>query len=741
MMNKKWGGLRRAAVLFGIAAVGVLAVGAQAASANVIEICKSSANGMSGRSFQFSVTGAANTITVNGGRCSGPINVGALTQTTITEAQSNPPTDVYATTVRPSLRKVSENLASRSVTVTTGATTSSETLVTFTNQPAGGKFGTLKVCKLTQTPAYLGRLFSFSANGGPLVSTEANDAMDDPANWSCRILGTFPAGSNVNVHEAVPAGTEVQFIDTDPADALGNFNTSSGDAVVTVGAGVTVVMYDDEPTPPAGTGWLEICKDRAQLGHYETDWDVQGPFSFTVIDQADVHYSKTVLAGQCSEPFQVAAGIAEVTEGASPGFDLVDVFTIPDDRLLTTNLINRTADVEVPAADSSNDETQVHFVNKTQRGQLKVCKTLGPGSNDLVGQKFYFDIYGDNMQPLGVWITAQSQTQCVIVGNFPIGSTVDVEEDLDQSNGGAGEFIDVSGEGEITIAPGINTKTITNTARGLLEICKAAIRGASDGRTLAPVQITQPTFQFRVDGGGLINVRAGTCTPPMRVSVGAHTVSEVASTNYELDPGSPALALLGFNTNGGIVVSPADREVSRQLSSRSVTVNVPYGPNGETLVTFYNRVKVAQIKVCKAITSGSVDSLGHKTFTYTVYVGGNRYTVGPIAPGECQFVTDSFGNPRNFPILDAAGNHVSAAVLENGATDSTPTLGTFYVSALSLTGNDKNFSVLTNCQPALYSPTGQHCKTFTFSAVAVHIAWTLGTGPNVVTFTNTAGDP
>ena len=42
---------------------------------------------------------------------------------------------------------------------------------------------------------------------------------------------------------------------------------------------------------------------------------------------------------------------------------------------------------------------------------------------------------------------------------------------------------------------------------------------------------------------------------------------------------------------GGIDVFPADRLVSKSLPTRTVTVNVPYGPNGETLVTFYNRVK------------------------------------------------------------------------------------------------------------------------------------------------------
>src|SRR4029078_1294416 len=129
-----------------------------------------------------------------------------------------------AVTVRPSLRKVSEDLANRKVTVTTGASTSSETLVTFTNQPAGGNYSSLKVCKLTETPAYLGRAFSFSVNGGPLVSTEANDAFADPSSYTCRLLGTFQVGSVVNVHEQVPAGTEVQWIDTDPGENLVDFN-------------------------------------------------------------------------------------------------------------------------------------------------------------------------------------------------------------------------------------------------------------------------------------------------------------------------------------------------------------------------------------------------------------------------------------------------------------------------------------------------------------------------------------
>ena len=89
-MTRQCGGLRRAAVLFGIVTVGVLAVGAQAASAKVIEICKSSANGMSGRSFQYSISGGPS-VSVTGGRCSGPISNLPAGNVTVTEGVSTRP--------------------------------------------------------------------------------------------------------------------------------------------------------------------------------------------------------------------------------------------------------------------------------------------------------------------------------------------------------------------------------------------------------------------------------------------------------------------------------------------------------------------------------------------------------------------------------------------------------------------------------------------------------------------------
>jgi hypothetical protein len=351
----------------------------------------------------------------------------------------------------------------------------------------------------------------------------------------------------------------------------------------------------------------------------------------------------------------------------------------------------------------------VHFVNKTQRGQLKVCKALGPGSSDLIGQTFYLgvgrvDSSSDLLQL--VPITAAAQTQCVIVGNFPIGSTVDVEEicgvvpvELLDGNGECNQFIDVSGEGEITIAPGINTKTITNTAKGLLEICKAKVRFVGDIKAAVPV--TQPYFYFRVDGGSNIKIRAGTCSLPMRVSVGTHTVSETSHPDYELDPYAPG---------NGITVNPADREISRNLNTRTVTVNVPYGPNGETLVTFYNRVKLGQVKVCKQIPLTSQDTLGGKYFQYLVqFQDGGSELLGPILPGECTYLS----HPH--PVLLAPGVYQGVQITEQPANGNT---ASYTVTNVTCTG----------------------CRLFGWAGGPVS-GLILGPGVNAVTYTNTAVDP
>ena len=194
-----------------------------------------------------------------------------------------------------------------------------------------------------------------------------------------------------------------------------------------------------------------------------------------------------------------------------------------------------------------------------------------------------------------------------------------------------------------------------------------------DLQIAVPPTVKQPTFRFKIDNGAIFTVQAGKCSPPKRVSVGNHTVTEVNDDDYELDPDAPG---------SGITVFPADREVSKSLATRTITVAVPYGPNGETLVTFYNRIKLGMVKVCKQIPIGSTDALGTKPFSYDVYVqmpgapGYIKFTLGPILPGECT----NFSYP--FPILNADGTPRAIGVHEVG----TPS-ATCDVTSITVTGS------------------------------------------------------
>jgi hypothetical protein len=692
-----------------------------------IEICKAAGNGMTNRPFQFSLNGGT-PFTVRGGRCSGPISTTAGLNT-VEELESNPATDVSAITLRPSGRLISQDLANRrvSVKVVPGSTAATESRVTFTNQPAGGNFGDLKICKLSETPSYWGRQFSFRVNGGPLISIEANPAFDPPSSWSCRLAGRFRVGTKVTVQEQIPAGTEIAFIDSDPADRLLDFDTNAGTALVEIGAGATIVLYDDEAIPPAEAGYIEVCKDAARIG-YHRDRFVTGPFTFTVRPSDGSTFDLTVEVGQCSAPVKVAAGIARVTERANPNHTLVDAFTIPHERLLDSNLINGTVDVEVPNSDDPNDETQVHFVNKRDRAQLKVCKALGRHSEVLDGQEFYFAVrlLGDIQDSLvpGTSIVANAgTTQCVIVDDFPVGGQVTVEEVFGAELGAAdlrfdetGQYIDVSGEitsdDPLTIRPGINTVTITNTALGKLEICKFVTDAVTGNEAYHE-------FKFRIDGGAAIRVRPNRCSTPQLVSPGEHTVTEDPETNYELDPNAPG---------DGITVTPPGAETDRSLLGRSVTVNVPYAGDPaqlgkEVRVDYYNRIRRAQIKVCKHLDSGSVDSLGDKEFTFTVTVPGAQgspFTISGVRNGECRLIAHSSGEVVSFPILNANGTPKHVTVAESDTT----TDG-WIVTSITVQGarSTPNVHCLNgNCAPAMTD-------------------FDLGPGTNTVHFTNKATDP
>jgi hypothetical protein len=168
-----------------------------------------------------------------------------------------------------------------------------------------------------------------------------------------------------------------------------------------------------------------------------------------------------------------------------------------------------------------------------------------------------------------------------------------------------------------------------------------------------------------------------------------------------------------YTTPGnGIDVQPADRLVSKNLTTRSVHVAVPYAPKGgETLVTYYNRIKKGRIKICKQIVYTSQDSLGGKTFDFAWRVDGRSGTEH-LKPGECTYVLGESN------VIDANGNPTPVSV-----TETTPGLGApggYSIDSINVQfGRDP---IVTN----------------TSTGVAT---WNLGPDTNVVTYTNRSIDP
>ena len=123
----------------------------------------------------------------------------------------------------------------------------------------------------------------------------------------------------------------------------------------------TIVTFANKATPK---GFLEVCKDKARGD------SLSGNFNFVVSQTGSPTQTVTVPVGGCSRPLQLLVGTARVTEVERTGSQLVAVATRPADRLLGSDLGNRTATVRIVGGDLAS-QTIVTFTNKTKPDEPK----------------------------------------------------------------------------------------------------------------------------------------------------------------------------------------------------------------------------------------------------------------------------------------------------------------------------------------------------------------------------------
>lgn len=177
-------------------------------------------------------------------------------------------------------------------------------------------------------------------------------------------------------------------------------------------------IHAADAPPPAGNGYLEICKKADNSAGRVT-----GKFRFRFAGRG-----VTVPVGQCSGPIRVPAGPLLVREVKKDGVRMSGCATRPTHRLMRCSPAQREAVVRIVEGGVRNETvltvTNRRIVLGDNTGAIKVCKIAGNGVQ--VGTRFRFAVGSkDRTVPAG---PASQGGYCKVVRGFARGSTVKVTE-------------------------------------------------------------------------------------------------------------------------------------------------------------------------------------------------------------------------------------------------------------------------------------------------------------------------
>ncbi len=607
-----------------------------------LEICKDVSNGfVGGTSFDFTVTGVTGNVSVAPNTCKGVgVAAGSVTVKEVQQAGWTLASVKYT--------GGSKMRSGNSVTVTIAK--GADQTLTFDNR---GTFGYLKICKTTPSNSGLA--------GHPFTFTENNTAKQFTAiaNGACSAQTRWPVGSSVPITELVNLNDPPTVVDGITSNGMINsVNTASRTVNAVIQGGVTVVTYDNIPTPPSTTGYIEVCKNAGDAyvdGH---------TFMFNVVGSG-ANATVPVTAPGCSQQIAVpnagSNGSVTVTEQEYAPFA---VQSITGAKVVSANTVNASAVVAVTAGDPST-ESIVTFTNKTNDGLFKVCKVAGAGIT--AGTPYSFSVNGSGNES---WLTVPAG-QCSPLQTAPLGSKVNVQEVNLPANVGLTAVAvspaandlgsSVSAGANFTVGSGVTEADFTNTAFGSLKICKVADDPYTVGNT----------FSFTTSSGGSYNLTptgwgstGAACTSLIGLPVGNVTVTEGASSL--------------FHSNGVWVIQGSTNTSLGNVSAATVSIT----QGGVTELNFHNAVNYVPVELCLN-NSAILQSAGQNATVVWNVSGFKSVTFSPVTSPSC---TDGFA--LEVPAIGVGGAAIgldaSATITSNGAQ---PGINVVFGSSDSLSGS------------------------------------------------------
>jgi hypothetical protein len=284
------------------------------------------------------------------------------------------------------------------------------------------ELGQLKVCKVAGSGVTQGTLFNFRVDG----SSYSVPAGPVDRNGYCILAGQYPVNSEVTIEEVIPTGYYVSRIEVKP-DRTVSKDTPRGIVTVRIVSGVIEAIFTNKvagpPTPtrtptsvhtstprPTRTppscdpnctatptsipmGRLQICKEAEGPG-------VTGSFTFRFETR-----SRTVPVGTCAGLIAIEAGTLTITETAQAGYSVVDIYTIPADRLIDKNLATGVATVRILEGMAAS-QTIVIFRNR----RMPPTTTFTPTSTGTITQTA---TYTPTFTPTFTSTPTPTETACI----------------------------------------------------------------------------------------------------------------------------------------------------------------------------------------------------------------------------------------------------------------------------------------------------------------------------------------
>ena len=271
----------------------------------------------------------------------------------------------------PSNTLVASNVdnASGTFTVTAG----NSTTAFFTNDTLTGY---VKACKTlaSNASALAGKTFNFDVSDA--AGTQTVSVIAQVGQTACSIdYQALPAGSTATITEESAPNVAVTGVSIVPPSAG---SVSGTTASVTVSpTNINAANFTN-----SALGWVEICKVAG-------DASVSGNFWFSVNGAPSI----PVAVGGCSNPIQVPAGTATISESPSTNYSVSQITAVGyagnpvGNRLVWSSLGAGAATVTVPYG-GVGDETVVTYTNSTNTGLFKVCTAETSSDAMLNGDTF-----------------------------------------------------------------------------------------------------------------------------------------------------------------------------------------------------------------------------------------------------------------------------------------------------------------------------------------------------------------